>query len=287
MVARFTIFFVRFVYVPRLLWLIAFALWPGQAMLSAPAVVSKPSAPYPVNGNFNRTLMPAHRLGLEWVNLESDQDGLFERTSTARVSAEYAFARWISFFGQVPYARKMDSEAGVREHLDIVSFGTRLGTRWGRSFYPAAAFEVGFATGNEDRGIGHKRLGFLEPRIGLIWSPVQARFLYLATALRFNSQTNSRLRTTSEEEQFERTWFWEAEAGLRLDDTFDVFVEYQRKGRTQPEERTLHTTTVAPGMRFRPAEFFDLAVSVPLSVGSEEEFERGIFVRMTIYPGFW
>ncbi|MEQ9362703.1 MAG: hypothetical protein RIF32_00585 [Leptospirales bacterium] len=240
-----------------------------------------------MNGNFNRVLMPAHRVGLEWVNLEADEDGLFERTSTARLSGEYAFARWISVFGQLPYTRKTDTEEGVREHLDTVSIGTRLGTRLGRSFYPGAAFEVGFATGNEDRGIGHKRLGFLEPRIGLLWSPYRFDYIYLATTLRYNSQTNSRFRTTSKEEQFERAWFWEAEAGFRLDDSFDVFVEFQRKGLTEPEERTLHTTTVAPGLRFRPAPYFDLALSVPLSVGSEEEFQRGIFVRMTVYPGLW
>ncbi|MCR9142599.1 MAG: hypothetical protein NXI24_10130 [bacterium] len=248
---------------------------------------SAKDAPLPINGNFNRTLLPAHRLALEWVNLESDENGLFERESTARLAGEYAFARWFSLFGQVPYTRKMDSEQGVREHLDMVSLGARLGTRLGRSFYPAAALEVGLATGNEDRGIGHKRLGFLEPRIGLLWSPHRFDWFYLATMLRFNSQTNSRLRTTNPDEKFERAWIWEAEAGFYVDDAFAVFVEFQRKSLTEPEERLINTTTVAPGLRFRPAPYFDLAVSVPLSVGSEKEFERGILARLTFYPGFW
>ncbi len=231
--------------------------------------------------------MPADRLALEWVNLETRENEFFERTSTARLAGEYAFARWISIFGQIPYTRKMDSNDGVREHLDIASLGTRLGTRLGRTFYPAAAFEIGFATGNEDRGIGHKRLGFLEPRIGLIWAPHRFDWFYAATALRFNSQTNSRLRTTDPEEKFERAWIWEVEAGFRPDDVLDIFVEFQRKSVNEPEERALNTTVVAPGLRFRPARFFDFAVSVPLSVGSENEFQRGVLVRLTLYPDLW
>ena len=254
-----------------------------SALFAAPSNAREQSLP--VQGGLTRILLPEDRLLLDWSTYQSDENGSFERTSTVRAIGEYAFASYASVFASIPYTRRMDPDEGKREHLDTASLGLRLGTRLGRSFYPAAALEIGFATGNQDRGIGHKRLGFMEPRLGFIWAPAGARWFYLATAFRWQSQTNSRFRET-ETERFERTWFWEAETGLRLDD-LDLYFEFQRKGRIRPDDNRLHASTLAPGLRFRPDPAFHISVAVPLSMASEREFERGIIVRATLRPGLW
>ncbi len=247
------------------------------------AVTAAPSLTYaerqlPPDGAFTQTLLPRHRVRLAGAHFQSEENETFERTTTATLLAEYAYASWGSVYFDVPVTRKDDSIDGDRSHLDNIATGGRFGLRW-RDFYGAAGVEIEWPTGNDARGIGSNRLGRFESRLGLSWSPGP---VYITTAIRGNVQTNSRFRET-EEETFDRAWVWEAEAGLVFDG-FDVFAEFQRKMRFAPKERRLFSTQVAPGLRFKIEDDFALSVAAPVSIASEQEYEHGVSVQATFYP---
>lgn len=255
----------------RLLAITVFAVTAGSSLTFAERQL-------PPDGGFTQTLLPRHRLRLGGAHYRLEENETFERTTTATLLAEYAYASWGSVYLDVPVTRRDDSIDGNRSHLDNIATGGRFGLRW-RDFYGAAGLEIEWPTGNDERGIGDDRLGRVESRLGLSWSPGP---VYVTTAIRGNVQTNNRFRET-EEETFDRAWIWEAEAGLVFDD-FDVFMEFQRSMRFAPKERRLFSTQVAPGLRFKVGDDFHLSVAAPISIASEQEYDHGIVVVATFYP---
>lgn len=200
-----------------------------------------------------------------------EEDNVYQRTRQIALSGEWAPVSWFSIFLKVPYADLVHTDRGKVDYWEHIRLGLKFEGGWQR---------FGFVGGvNGDRARGHNKVGDVPADIGYV-EPYAGMYLdfdlfYLTTAVRWNSETNTRFREEDDQE-FRRQWLYDMSLGLRLRPvTLSVDLRYHN--RYDPEDALKKYLEVAPGLDWHIGSGFHVSVAGIFYTASESK-NRGAMI---------